>query len=319
MPAPDSPEAIRDVNVRYHDAAASEYDGKWGIDFHEVGAGQVLGKLRKALATKDLPHFEAALEVGAGTGYFSLNLLRAGVLGHATCLDISPGMLEALRANAQRLGLSGLVETVAADGEHLPFEDGSFDLVFGHAVLHHLPDLDQAFREFDRVLKPGGTLVFAGEPSRQGDRLAAYPKRYALKAAPVWRRLMRARPAAAQAQHAAPPVAPVPAEVHEDADGHALEPFVDVHAFDPYSLRAFAERAGLRAVEVRGEELLANWFGWMNRTLEATADPETVPWAWRQYAFRGYIALQHVDRLLLEPRLPASVFYNLILSARKAA
>jgi ubiquinone/menaquinone biosynthesis C-methylase UbiE len=314
MPAPESPEAIRDVNTRYHDAAAAEYDVKWGIDFHEIGAGQVLGKLRKALATRELPHFPAALEVGAGTGYFALNLLRAGVVGHATCLDISPGMLDALRVNAQRLGLQGLVETVAADGEHLPFDDDSFDLVFGHAVLHHLPDLDQAFREFERVLKPGGTLVFAGEPSRQGDRLAAYPKRYALKAAPLWRKLMRAQPASGHDMvHAAPPV-----QEHDDADGHELEPFVDVHAFDPVSLRAFAERSGLRGVEVRGEELLANWFGWANRTLEATAEPDTVPWAWRQYAFRGYILLQHVDRLLLEPRLPAGVFYNLILTARKA-
>ena len=38
-----------------------------------------------------------------------------------------------------------------------------------------------------------------------------------------------------------------------------------------------------------GEELLANWFGWANRTLEATADPNDVPWAWRQYAYRGYL------------------------------
>ena len=38
-----------------------------------------------------------------------------------------------------------------------------------------------------------------------------------------------------------------------------------------------------------GEELLANWFGWTNRTLEATADPRDVPWAWRQYAYRGYL------------------------------
>ena len=64
-------------------------------------------------------------------------------------------------------------------------------------------------------------------------------------------------------------------------------------------------RAGFADVKVRGEELLANWFGWANRTLEATADPETVPWGWHQYAYRGYLALQQVDRALLEPRLPA--------------
>ncbi len=308
MAAPSSPEAIRDVNTRYHDAAAHEYDAKWGIDFHEVGKAQVLGKVRKALG--EVGHHDRALEVGAGTGYFSLNLLRAGVIGHATCLDISPGMLDALRGNAQRLGLSGLVETVATDAERLPFEDGSFDLVFGHAVLHHLPDLDQAFREFKRVLRPGGALFFAGEPSRHGDRIAAYPKRAAMKAAPAWRRLMRAD--AAHGDEAPGGAAPI-----DTADGHALEPFVDVHAFDPGSLRRFAEGAGLADVKVRGEELLANWFGWTNRTLEASAIPETVPWGWRQYAFRGYLALQKVDRALLEGRLPAAIFYNLMISAKK--
>ena len=49
MAAPATAEAIRDVNTRYHDAAAAEYDGKWGIDFHEIGAQQVLGKMRKLL------------------------------------------------------------------------------------------------------------------------------------------------------------------------------------------------------------------------------------------------------------------------------
>jgi ubiquinone/menaquinone biosynthesis C-methylase UbiE len=316
MPAPDSSEAIRDVNARYHDAAAPEYDGKWGIDFHDVGRAQVLGKVRKALGRRDVGRFERGLEIGAGTGYFSLNLLRAGVLGHAMCLDISPGMLETLRGNARRLGLSGLVETTATDAEQLPFDDESFDLVFGHAVLHHLPDLDQAFREFKRVLKPGGTLFFAGEPSRHGDRIAAFPKRGAMKAAPAWRALMRARPAEHLRGGSGRDGR---ATSHEHVDGHELEPFVDVHAFDPGSLRGFASRAGFADVKVRGEELLANWFGWANRTLESTAAPETVPWAWRQYAFRGYLALQHVDRALLEPRLPAAIFYNLIVSARKPA
>jgi hypothetical protein len=40
-----------------------------------------------------------------------------------------------------------------------------------------------------------------------------------------------------------------------------------------------------------------------------------VPWAWRQYAYRGYLLLQSLDRSLLEPRLPAALFYNLLISA----
>ena len=72
-------------------------------------------------------------------------------------------------------------------------------------------------------------------------------------------------------------------------------------------------------MRVTGEELLASWFGWANRTLEATARPEDVPWAWRQYAYRGYLLLQQVDRRVLEGRLPPELFYNLMLSARKPA
>ena len=104
---------------------------------------------------------------------------------------------------------------------------------------------------------------------------------------------------------------------HEAAQ-HGLEHVVDVHAFTPGQLQGFAARAGFDDVRVTGEELVAGWFGWANRTLEATAEPADVPWAWRQYAYRGYLLLQEVDRRLLEPRLPAAVFYNLMISARKA-
>jgi SAM-dependent methyltransferase len=316
-----SAEQIRDVNTRYHDVAADHYDAKWGIDFGEVGQSQVLAKVGKALernggmtpgrdahqagwagegTSGEWPRFERSLEIGAGTGYFTLNLMLAGVVGEATCTDISAGMLSMLSVNAQRLGLE--VSTVATDAESLPFADGSFDLVMGHAILHHIPHLRRAFAEFARVLRPGGTLLFAGEPSRYGDRIANVPKRAAGMVAPLWRRAIRARPA--------PP-----------ADGGApeasLEGLVDVHAFAPGELARFAHDAGLRGVRVIGEELLADWFGWANRTLEATAHPDDVPWSWRLYAYRGYLLLQKLDRQLLEQRLPAAIFYNLMLSASK--
>jgi SAM-dependent methyltransferase len=186
------------------------------------------------------------------------------------------------------------VQTAACDAQALPFDDGSFDVVLGHAVLHHLPDLQQAWREIHRVLRPGGVAVFAGEPSRHGDRIAGVPKRAAARVAPAWRRVLRARPAEAG---------------HSDggARNHQLESMVDVHAFTPEQLAAGPRTAGFDVVRVRGEELLANWFGWANRALEATADPDTVPWAWKMY----------VDRVLLEPRLPPAMFYNLMIRAEK--
>ncbi|MCW3069799.1 MAG: Methyltransferase type 11 [Solirubrobacterales bacterium] len=299
MPPTLSAEQIRDANTRYHDVAAHHYDSKWGIDFGELGCEQVSAKVRKALG-REPGHFRRSLEIGAGTGYFTLNLLRAGLIAEATCSDISPGMLETLRANAESLGLR--VTTEHADAERLPFADESFDLVLGHAVLHHIPDLPRAFTEFERVLAPGGTIVFAGEPSRYGDRLARVPKRVATAAAPLWRRAIGAGKA---------PLA------EGGAPDAALEGVVDVHAFAPSELSGAAARAGLLDVRVSGEELLANWFGWTNRTLEASAHSDDVPWAWRLYAYRGYLLLQDLDRLLLEPRLPPAIFYNLMLSARK--
>jgi SAM-dependent methyltransferase len=169
-------------------------------------------------------------------------------------------------------------------------------------VLHHLPDLGRAFAEFHRVLRPGGRIAFAGEPSRVGDRLASVPKRGANLAAPVWRTLLRTGRAREE-------------EVHEE--DHALEACVDIHAFSPAELAAYARRGGLVDVRVRGEELTANWFGWFNRALEATADPFGVPMFWRRYAYNGYLALQRLDEQVFEPRLPPALFYNLLLTARK--
>jgi ubiquinone/menaquinone biosynthesis C-methylase UbiE len=301
MSAAGSPERIKDANERYHDVAAASYDSKWGIDFGDIGQRQVRGKLSKALGGWPAEPFGNALEIGAGTGYFCLNLLQAGAVERATATDISPGMLATLQENASDLGLE--VQTASADAETLPFPDESFDLVFGHAVLHHIPDLERGFAEFTRVLRPGGTAAFCGEPSRYGDLLASVPKRSALLAAPLWRRLVGASRREAGSNAA--------------SDGNGLEWEVDVHAVSPGDLRRLCREAGLVDERVRGEELLASIHGWTVRTLEASAEPDEVPWGWRRFAFRSYLALQRLDNQVLEPRLPPQLFYNLLVSARR--
>src|SRR5213076_2968969 len=95
------------------------------------------------------------LDYGCGHGMASVVLARAGA--RVTAMDLSHGYLReaATRALANDVTLS----LVQADGERLPFADGSFDRIWGNAVLHHL-DLEQAGSELRRVLRPGGVAVF---------------------------------------------------------------------------------------------------------------------------------------------------------------
>lgn len=298
-----SAEDIREVNLRYHDAAAVGYDAKWSIDFGPAGQRRIAEKLASALGAPPDRPFERALEVGAGTGYLSLNLLQSGAICEAVATDIAPGMLAALAARAEELGLT--VATAPCEAAALPFPDDSFDLVLGHAVLHHLPDLEGAFAELRRVLRPGGTLAFCGEPSRRGHRLAAAPKRIGLAAAPCWRRLL-----------GVPSRVPAPGHGGSAGEQERLESLVDVHSFDPEELEGLCRRAGFESVRVGGEELVANWFGWIVRTLEGSAPAGGLPRPWYLFALRVYLGLERLDRRLLEPVLPPSIFYNLLLSAR---
>jgi ubiquinone/menaquinone biosynthesis C-methylase UbiE len=294
-------EHIKDANVRYHDAAAGEYDLKWGIDLGEIGQAQVRAKLAKALGRLPDSPFGDALEIGAGTGYFTLNLLQLGAIERATATDISQGMLDSLSCSAAKLGVE--VATARAEAEELPFDDGSFDLVCGHAILHHIPKLERAFSEFFRVLRPGGMVAFCGEPSRNGDRLAAIPKRAGVALGPMWRRVVG--------------VPPRPDDEAGTHDGHHLEGEVDVHAFTPGQLSDLLDGAGFVDQRLRGEELVSNAYGWLLRSLEATADPDELPMRWKLFAYRTCLALQRLDAAVLEPRLPPGLFYNLMLSARK--
>ena len=107
MPPPAA--SILDANARYHDLAARHYDSKWGITYDEVGQAQVTSKLRKALG-REPGCFERALEIGAGTGYFTLNLMRAGLKDDARAQfewlvknSKDPALTDAARRGLSRL------------------------------------------------------------------------------------------------------------------------------------------------------------------------------------------------------------------------
>ena len=293
---------VKQQQVVYHDWEATHYDDKWAISFDQRCIDYVAGRFRRAVP--DSVRFDTVLEVGSGTGFFLLNLAQTGVVGEAHCTDISPGMVAQCVANGRDLGID--VHGRVADTEHLPYRTATFDLVVGHAVLHHLPDVTAALAECRRVLKPGGRLVIAGEPSDIGDQVAGLVKRAArigVKLAAVV--------AGAERLLTNPYEQLTPAEL----EAAALESKVDLHVFRPSDLEAHARAAGFAEAAVLTEELTANWFGWATRTVEAMVRPGVLPDRYPFAAYRTWQVLFALDNVLLRRLLPRDVFYNCILTA----
>jgi SAM-dependent methyltransferase len=293
------------ANVLYHDWEAGTYDEKWSISYDERCISYAADRFRHAAGEAGRP-YGRALELGCGTGFFLLNLMQAGVARRGSVTDLSPGMVQAALRNADHLDLD--VDGRVADAERIPYDDATFDLVVGHAVLHHIPDVELALREVLRVLKPGGRFVFAGEPTRIGDRYARRLGALTWKAVTTITRL--------------PPLSGwrrPQEELDESSRAAALEAVVDIHVFDPDELEATARRAGARDARVVTEEFTAAMLGWPIRTFEAAVPPGKLGWGWAMFAYRFWQRLSWLDTKVLARVVPRSWFYNALVTGTKTA
>lgn len=134
----------RDEATRaYYDDFAAWYERERGRGYH-----QLIDDLEVEVA-EPFARGRRVLEVGCGTGLILQRV--AAVAASAKGIDISPGML----AKARERGLD-VCEGVATK---LPFEDGSFDLVYSFKVLAHVPEIRDALAEMARVCAPGGVIL----------------------------------------------------------------------------------------------------------------------------------------------------------------
>jgi ubiquinone/menaquinone biosynthesis C-methylase UbiE len=102
---------------------------------------------------------ERILEVGPGTGYYSLPVAeRLGAEGRLDVVDVQQEMLDHTLRRATEQGIANIAPQ-RADARELPYPDDAFDGAYLVTVLGEIPDQDAALKELRRVVKPGGRVV----------------------------------------------------------------------------------------------------------------------------------------------------------------
>jgi len=136
---------------RAFERAAAGYD-RAAIVQREVG-GRLLERL-------DLIKLEPTViaDIGCGTGAITALLLKKYRRARVVCLELAPAMVAAARERAPWLRT---VHGVVGEPEALPLASASCDLIFSNLALPWCADLERAFAEFRRTLKPGGALLFS--------------------------------------------------------------------------------------------------------------------------------------------------------------
>jgi ubiquinone/menaquinone biosynthesis C-methylase UbiE len=117
------------------------------------------------------PH-EEVLEVGIGPGKMLVEILKTLVRTNRVCgIDLAPKMVEKARRLATAAGYSNF-DLREADARHLPFADGTFDVLYNSYMFDviSLADIPVVLAEFQRVLKPDGRLVLVNLSKEESDK-----------------------------------------------------------------------------------------------------------------------------------------------------
>jgi malonyl-CoA O-methyltransferase len=131
--------------------AAERYDGLAGLQ--RAVAERLLSRWQDGGEPPEL-----ILDVGAGTGYPTRRLMELFPAAEIIALDLAEGMLRVARA---RCGRSGKTRLVCGDAERLPLAADSVGLIFSNLAIQWCSSSKETFREFKRVLKPGGQVLFS--------------------------------------------------------------------------------------------------------------------------------------------------------------
>lgn len=140
---------------RYDDRNIVTMETVYGEGYLSAG-----GDAEVALILRRAPvRGKRVLDVGCGLGGAAVTLVRDHGAAHVQGVDIDAAVLARARSLVERQGVAARVSLLQTKGGPLPFDPGSFDVVYANAVSCHIRELDVFFGDIMRVLAPGGCLV----------------------------------------------------------------------------------------------------------------------------------------------------------------
>ena len=152
----------------YDETAIRFLEALWGEGYLSPGGPD---EVRRIVEGIDFAG-KHVLDIGCGSGGITLFLAREYPLSRITGFDVEQPVIDAARRRAVEEGLEQRCDFVRGDPGPLPFDDGSFDVVFSKDALIHVADKEALFAEVFRILRPGGVFAASdwltshdGEPS----------------------------------------------------------------------------------------------------------------------------------------------------------
>jgi phosphoethanolamine N-methyltransferase len=152
----------------YTDDYIAFLESVWGEGYLSPGGPQEVARVLDGVDLRG----RHVLDIGSGSGAITVSLMREHGAARVTGIDVEPDACAAARRRVEDAGLGGEISIEQVQPGQLPFDDGSFDVVFSKDSVIHIPDKRALAGEAYRVLGPGGRLAFSdwlishdGEPS----------------------------------------------------------------------------------------------------------------------------------------------------------